>query len=82
MHVISINTIKSVAMMSANHLKPAISTSLAEASLPTMALPIILTTITVKIVISAEPTPAQERASVVSPSLSFPDFVKAGIIDQ
>ena len=29
-----------------------------------------------------EPTPAQERARVVSPSLSLPPFVKAGIIDQ
>ena len=40
------------------------------------------TLIIVMIVMMAEPTPAQERARVVSPSLSLPPSVKAGIIDQ
>ena len=51
---------------------------------PTRSLfpPMACTIIMVKIVTSAEPTPAQERAKVVSPSLSFPLLVNAGIMDQ
>ena len=59
-------------MINANHLKPA-------RSLP---WPNKTTHFTVIMVISAEPTPAQERARVESPSLSFPPSVNAGIIDQ
>ena len=80
--VIVINTTKRTDTISANHLKPAISTCLAVASAPAIALPMALTIMTVKIVIRAEPAPAQERARVVRPSLSLPVFVKAGIIDQ
>ena len=50
--------------------------------MPPIALPIAATVITVIIEIRAEPTPAIERAKADKPSRSFPDSVKAGIIDQ
>ena len=70
--VMVMNTTNSTAMISANHLKP-------RSSLP---CPSQTTHFTVIMVTMAEPTPAQERARVDSPSLSFPPWVKAGIIDQ
>ena len=63
---------KMIATMRANHLKPALS----------LPPPRACTHIMVITVIMADPTPAQERASVVRPSRSVPPSVKAGIIDQ
>ena len=70
--VIVIKITNNTAMINANHLKPA-------RSLP---CPNKTTHFTVIIVISAEPTPAQDRARVESPSLSLPPSVNAGIMDQ
>ena len=70
-----INTIKITATASANQRNPTRSPSVPSP-------PRICTIIMVKIVTRADPTPAQERAMVVSPSLSLPPFVKAGIMDQ
>ena len=61
-----------IAMINANHRKPTLS----------FPLPRACTQSIVMIVITAEPTPAQERARVVKPSRSFPPSVKAGIMDQ
>ena len=52
------------------------------ASAPCVIPPSMGTISMVTTVIRAEPTPAQERAMAVSPSLSFPPSVKAGIMDQ
>ena len=71
-HVIPIATTKNIAIIKANHLKPTTSSPFPRAG----------TTIIVIIVITAEPTPAQDLAKVDNPSLSFPPLVKAGIIDQ
>ena len=71
-HVIVVKSTNKIAMMSANHLNPTRS------SPP----PRRYTHNIVMIVMMAEPTPAQERAIVESPSRSLPPSVNAGIIDQ
>ena len=70
------------AIISANHWKPHRSTSLAASVFPKKSFPRAGTAIMVMTVISAEPTPAQDLASVVRFSLSLPLSVKAGIMDQ
>ena len=60
------------AMISAKSLNPTLSSP----------APSIRTHFMVIMVISAEPTPAQERARVVRFSRSLPPSVNAGIIDQ
>ncbi len=69
---------KITATIRAKYLKPVTSSSVPLPKAPPKAA----TDITVMMEIMAEPTPAQERARAERPSLSFPDSVKAGIIDQ
>ena len=71
-HVIVMKIMNRADITSANHLKPTLS----------FAPPKACTASIVKIVMSAEPTPAQDLASVVSPSRSLPESVNAGIMDQ
>ena len=70
------------AMMIEKYLKPTISIILAPASEPANILPSIGTSIIVKTVTIALPTPALVRAMVVRFSRSRPPSVKAGIMDQ
>ena len=79
-HVKRIAATKMIATISAKYLKPARSISFTPVA-PAMR-PSFCTQITVPIVMIAEPTPAQDLASVVRFSRSFPPSVKAGIIDQ
>ena len=74
-----VKMMKITATIKANHLKPTSSTSPSAA--PNI-LPSTGTIFMVRMVMIALPTPAQERASVVSPSRSLPPSVNAGIIDQ
>ena len=74
-----VNAMNRIATTSANHLKP--TSSMSPPSAPN-SLPSIGTAFIVRIVMIALPTPAHERASVVSPSRSLPPSVNAGIIDQ
>ena len=78
----AINTTNKMAMIIVKYLKPTRSSICAPAPSPANFTPSAWTLIIVIIVIIAEPTPAQERASVVRPSRSLPPSVNAGIIDQ
>ena len=83
--VMSIMMTNNTAIINANHWKPHRSTSLVTAAasvFPRKSFPRAGTAIMVMTVISADPTPAQDLASVVRFSLSLPLSVKAGIMDQ
>ena len=75
-------TINSTPTMAAKYLKPTTSISFAPAFSPANMAPSRGTSIMVKTVMMAAPTPAQLRAMVVRFSRSLPPWVKAGIMDQ